>query len=500
MPIDFQLNVPFLCIFILMVTAIVLPLLKSNNMMRATTFVTMSVVAIFSLVLILYLKDNEAGYFTYQLGKAGAPWTNELRAGMFEAVMALVFSVVMMLSIAGGYKSYKDDIKEDKQYAYYVLMNMLTASLLALVYTNDLFTAYVFIEINTVAACGIVVAKETGETVWATIKYFIMSALGSGLLLFGISILYTITGHLLMDGLNSSIQQLVSTGTYMFPLIVAFAFIMISVCVKSALFPFHSWLPDAHGSATATSSAILSGLVLKGYIILLIKVIYRIYGIETIATLNVLPVILILGLAAMMYGSIMAVMQKEIKQMIAYSSVAQVGYIFMGIGLGTKLGLDAAVFHIVTHAITKAMLFLNAGTIIKQAHVKKLKNLGNFGYTMPITMALFTLGALSMIGIPPSIGFSSKWNFAEAIMTSDKVWIILLLAISSLLNALYYLPVVIRAYFNGKDAAVQSVSIERKEGALAELLPMILLGISIVCFGLYSDVIFNFISVGLTHL
>jgi len=194
------------------------------------------------------------------------------------------------------------------------------------------------------------------------------------------------------------------------------------------------------------------------------------------------------------------VMQKEIKQMIAYSSVAQVGYIFMGIGLGTKLGLDAAVFHIVTHAITKAMLFLNAGTIIKQAHVKKLKNLGNFGYTMPITMALFTLGALSMIGIPPSIGFSSKWNFAEAIMTSDKVWIILLLAISSLLNALYYLPVVIRAYFNGKDAAVQSVSIERKEGALAELLPMILLGISIVCFGLYSDVIFNFISVGLTHL
>ncbi len=194
------------------------------------------------------------------------------------------------------------------------MLNLLIASLLALVYTNDIFTAYVFIEINTVAACSIVLAKESGETIRATIKYFIMSALGSGLFLMGLAILYSLTGHLLMGNLYTSIQELALTGEYNIPLTVSFVLIIVSLGIKSALFPFYGWLPDAHSSATATSSAILSGLVLKGYIVLLLKIIYRVYGINIAKQLNILNILFILGFLSMIIGSIFALTQKDLKK------------------------------------------------------------------------------------------------------------------------------------------------------------------------------------------
>ncbi len=359
----------------------------------------------------------------------------------------------MILSILGGFKNILKDIKVEKQKYYFIMLNLLIASLLALVYTNDIFTAYVFIEINTVAACSIVLAKESGETIRATIKYFIMSALGSGLFLMGLAILYSLTGHLLMGNLYTSIQELALTGEYNIPLTVSFVLIIVSLGIKSALFPFYGWLPDAHSSATATSSAILSGLVLKGYIVLLLKIIYRVYGINIAKQLNILNILFILGFLSMIIGSIFALTQKDLKRIIAYSSVAQIGYIYISIGLGNSLGLIAAIYHIIVHALTKSMLFLASGKFIEITNNKDIEKLKGIGYIDPISGVAFLVGSLSMVGgIPLFAGFISKILIGNASIQNNNFMLITMagLAFSALLNGLYYIPIIFKI-FNKKE-------------------------------------------------
>lgn len=162
----------------------------------------------------------------------------------------------------------KDEVSDKKEFLYYVLVNLLFSSLLALVYTNDLFTAYVFVEINTISAAGLIVIRENGRTIEAGVRYMIMSLLGSGLLLLGIMILYDSTGHLLMSNIKDTVAMQIAAGDYLVPIYVSVALMCSGLAVKSALFPFHSWLPDAYGYSTVSSAAILSSLVSKGYIFL----------------------------------------------------------------------------------------------------------------------------------------------------------------------------------------------------------------------------------------
>lgn len=431
---------------ITLITAIIIPLFKNIGIAKKITIISITIVIILSLLLNVYLYGFNDGYFTYQLGHYPAPWGNELRAGLFEGLMAFVLSLVMLLSILGGLPRIEEDIKEDKRPYYYLMLNLLLGSMLALVYTNDIFTAYVFLEINAVAACAIVVAKETGDTIKATLKYFVMSALGSGLYLFAITILYSITGHLLMSNMHETIQ-VIDKG-YEFPLMIAMVLILVGLAVKSALFPFHTWLPDAHSSATSSASAILSGLVLKGYIILLIKIIYRVYGIEVVRELGISNILIGLGILGMLLGSIYALIQKDLKKMIAYSSVAQIGYIYLGLGLGTRAGLLAAGFHIVVHAVTKSMLFISSGNLIRISGSHRIKDLDGLAYKDKVSGLSFLIGGLSMIGLPLFAGFISKMLFIEGALGHGLISIIVLLAlsISTLLNAMYYIPVIIRIY------------------------------------------------------
>ena len=288
-------------------------------------------------------------------------------------------------------------------------MNLLTASLLVLTYTNDLFTAYVFIEINTIAACSIVAVKEGAETVRAALRYLVMSLVGSGLVMIAICLLYDLTGHLLMQNMHNAIQVLVATKSYMIPLTVSLALITVGLAIKSALYPFAAWLPDAHGSSTNASSAILSGLVLKGHIFTIIKIFYRVFGLDVIHALRMDTVIFGLGVAAMIMGSVHALRQNNVKRMIAWSSVAQVGYIFLGVGLNTVAGIAAACLHIIVHACVKPMLFTAAGGLSSSAgHKKGLHALmGTFYVNRWAGLGLIA-GACSMMGVPAFAGFASK--------------------------------------------------------------------------------------------
>ena len=444
---SFAYNIPFISIFMLMIAAIITPLLpKKNRLPEKLSCYIIGFVAILSAYLLYALTTGgQSLTFNFPMGHFPAPWGNELRAGPLEAILALFFCVAMLLSLTGNFESTAEDIVPDRRQIFCVLVNLLMASLLALTYTNDLFTAYVFIEINTIAACAIVAVKEGAETTRAAIRYLVMSLVGSGLVMIAICLLYDLTGHLLMQNMHGAIQVLIVTKSYLMPLTVALALITVGLGIKSALYPFASWLPDAHGSSTNASSAILSGLVLKGHIFTIIKIFYRVFGIDVIHMLRMDSAIFILGLVAMIMGSVHALRQTNVKRMIAWSSVAQVGYIFLGVGLNTVAGVAAACLHIIVHACVKPMLFTAAGGLISVAgHKKGLRALRGTFYENRWAGLGLIAGAFSMMGIPAFAGFASKLSLTMASFDHPFIiWALIALATSSVLNALYYVPAVI---------------------------------------------------------
>lgn len=445
--------------------------------------------------LLYVLGTGEA--FVYVMGKFPAPWGNEIRAGVLEALVALFFCIIMLLSLEGGVKKLADEVEEGKTYLYYVLCDLLLSSLLALVYTNDLFTAYVFVEINTIAACGLIMIRQNGRTIEAAARYMIMSLLGSGLLLMGICMLYDLTGHLLMSNIKEQVAMISEVGEYRIPLLVAIALISVGLSIKSALFPFHAWLPDAYGYSTVSSAAILSSLVSKGYIFLLFKIVYRVIGFEVFYSSRIIDILFIFGLMGMIFGSLSAIKENDIRRMIAFSSVAQIGYIYMGIGMGTQAGMSASVFHILSHAATKSLLFIAAiGLTEVSDGSRQFIKLTGAAYRNKWAGAAFTMGALSMVGVPLFSSFISKLLFAQAAVQNQMKMLpaLIVLGISTILNAIYFMKTVIRIYTPVEDFEFETVTFRNMKIYAAALVCFIALN---VFLGVSSQPIVDLIEQGL---
>jgi multicomponent Na+:H+ antiporter subunit D len=388
-------------------------------------------------------------------------------------------------------------VEENKIYLYYVLTDLLMSSLLALVYTNDMFTAYVFVEINTISACGLIMIRQVGRTIEAAVRYMIMSLLGSGLLLLGLCMLYDLTGHLLMSNMKESVAAIVAQGQYTIPLIVSITLMTIGLCIKSALFPFHAWLPDAYGYSTVSSAAILSSLVSKGYIFLLIKIIYRVIGFDIFKDTKIIDVLFVFGLMAMVFGSLSAIKENDVRRMIAFSSVAQIGYIYMGIGMGTQEGMVASVFHILSHAATKSLLFIAAiGLTDVSGGSRKFIELTGSAYRNKWAGVTFTVGSLSMVGVPLFSGFISKLLFAQsAVKLSGRMLpALLVLGLSTILNAIYFMKTVIRIYTPVENTSYPSVTFKDMKLYAVVLVLFIVLN---VLLGVSSQPIVDMIEQGL---
>lgn len=475
-------NFPSFSIIACLFTGIITSVLP-RKAAKALNYILISVVFVMSLCVLIFTVKTDT-FYVYQMGNFPAPWGNELRAGVLEAGMALFFSVIMFLSMIGGYEHLLTEVELGKHNLYYVLVDLLLSSLLALIYTNDLFTAYVFVEINTISACGLIMIRQVGRTISAAVRYMIMSLLGSGLFLVGLCMIYDITGHLLMSNVHDAIAQNVTSGQYNIPLIVTIALISVGLAIKSALFPFHAWLPDAYGYSTVSSAAILSSLVSKGYIFLLIKIIYRVIGFEVFCESKVINVLFIFGLAGMIFGSINAIRENDIRRMISFSSVAQIGYIYMGFGLGTEVGMIASIFHILSHAATKSLLFVAAIglTDVSGGHRQFLEITGA-GYRHKTAGIAFTVGSLSMVGIPLFSGFVSKILFAQAAVQNEGKMLptMIVLAISTILNAIYFMKTVIRIYTPDLDSKYPTAHKKDHRIFVAALVAFIIINLLLGC-------------------
>ena len=432
---SFVQNFPFFSIIAAMFSGILSSVLDGKKARNLSLLVIAVTTGMSVMVLGFCMRTGES--YTYMMGHFPAPWGNEIRAGVLEGLTAVLFGHTAM------------DVEESKQNLFYIMIDLMLSSLLALIYTNDLFTAYVFVEINTIAGCGLIMIRQVGRSLSSAIRYMIMSQLGSGLFLIGLSLLYDVTGHLLMSPAKEAVAEIEAAGLYAVPMLVIMAVISVGLAIKSGLYPFHYWIPDTYGYATPTASAVLSGLVSKGYIFLLIKIFYRVLGQENVIASQMINVLFVFGLAGMLMGSVHAIMEKDTRRMIAYSSVAQIGYIYMGIGLGTQAGMVAAVFHMFTHSATKALLFISAvGLYEVSGDRKDYRSLVGAGYRNPLAGIGFAVGALSMVGFPMLSGFISKLLFATSALQSPHKMLptIIALAVSTVLNAVYFLRLVITLY------------------------------------------------------
>ena len=415
----------------------------ARHVTRAALFVT----GILSAVLLVNTHLSGES-FVYYMGHFPAPWGNEIRAGELEALMALFISLTALFSVMAGIQAIVKDIEPDRQNLYFILVDLMTASIISMIYTNDLFTGYVFIEINTIAGCGLIMIRQIGKSVVTAMRYMVISLVGSGLFLIGVTMLYTISGHLLMSNIKDTVEQLTISNDYTVTLTVIVGLMTVGLAIKSGLFPFHMWIPDAYGYSNVASSSMLSSIVSKGYILLLIKIFYRVIGFDFIAKSGILNILFIFGVTAMIMGSVMAIREDNIRRMIAYSSVAQIGYIYMGLGLGSAAGTVAALFHIISHGATKSLLFLASAEFTEGSHSKKFGELYGKGHVYRVSALFYSVGAFSMVGFPLLSGFISKLRFATAAVSPGPKMIIALLAlaVSTLLNTIYFLRSVIVLY------------------------------------------------------
>ncbi|MDO5707922.1 MAG: proton-conducting transporter membrane subunit [Andreesenia angusta] len=475
---------PLLMILISYILGFLGILFYKNNISRAISTITSIILVILSGFLLKYTISN--GEFIYNAGHYTAPWGIELLIGNTEAVFAFLFSIIFFIVNWYSFDSLKKEIEYKRIKIYYFLTNILIGSLLGVIFTNDIFNSYVFIEIGTLASCGIIVIKNKRDNFLATLKYLVLSSLGSGLFLMGIAFLFSITGNLNMSAIHREVMN--NHNTYTQVILVSTALFTIGLGIKSALFPVHTWLPDGHSSAPTTSSALLSGLVIKAFFYLYVKIIYRTLGVELLEVQYIFKVLLVLGSLGMIMGSILAITQSELKRTIAYSTIAQMGYVFFGMGLGNKIGLVFAYYHIIAHALAKSILFLSAGAIVNENGNKYINRVNGIGKRLPIELFAFTLASLSMVGIPMLPGFVSKWNLASEAAKTNSYFLVAIVLISGLLNAFYYFPIVVRAFFMDSE---KEKSDTKPLFNINRALPIILLSIGLVYVGINSEKIIN---------
>ena len=443
----FVQNVPFFSIMLCMVCGVASAML-SGKVTKWITVALSAVVAALNLWLSMDLWFDHRS-FTYMMGHFPAPWGNELRGGLVESTLAVAFSVIMLLSVLGGMRKMSEQIGK-KLNLFCVMLDLVLAAMMAMLYTNDLFTGYVFIEIMTLAACALIMSRQNGRTLVSAIRYMIMSLLGSGLTLLGITMTYNVSGHLLMENIQQTFARLHATGQYTLPITVIVGLFFVGLGIKSALYPFHTWLPDAYGYSTPTASAVLSSIISKAYIFLLIKIFYRVIGIQIVMENHVLTLAFAFGIVGMMMGSIDAIFSHDLRRMVAFSSVAQIGYIYAGLGLGVHVGYAAAIFHMVMHAFAKSALFMSASALADASgNSKRFSDLRGAGFRHPAAGVCFCIAAMSLVGVPVLGGFVAKMYLSDAAITAGgaRMWIMLAaLAVSTLLNVLYLMKTVVTLY------------------------------------------------------
>ncbi len=441
------------------------------------SFITILVQFILSIFILHHVLT--VGTITYWLGGWAPPWGIEY---VVDALNAYILVILLFLSLVCVMysKRYEEHEIPNKIVSYYVLYQLLVTGLCGVTVTGDIFNMYVFIEIFSLAAYALI-ASHGKIALKASLTYLVMGAIGACFFLLGIGFLYSVTGSLNMY----DISCILKTGDLYTSRVVqaAFTFFIIGMGIKMALFPLHTWLPDAHSFAPAEISAMLSGIIIEVSTYALIRVCLSVFTVDFLEMYFPITTLICWTAAmAMIYGSVLAIAQYNLKRMLAYSSVANMGYIMLGVGLcmSSSFGLTPALMHILNHALMKGCMFLAAGAFIYKFDLWEIEDFRGLGRKMPYTTLSFILAALAMIGMPPSVGFVTKLYLAVACFQAGQFVFVAVIFFSTLLILFYFWRVIEYMYIRVEEEGATAKEVKVDEIPWSMLIPVLVLGI--LCF------------------
>jgi multicomponent Na+:H+ antiporter subunit D len=453
-------HLPALQVVIPMLAAAVAALLRWRRAAWAWSLLTSW--AVFVVAVLILRQVLAEGTISYAMGGWAAPFGIEYRIDIVGAFVLLVVAGIGAIVLPYAMASVEREVAPGRiPYLYSALLLCLTG-LLGISATGDVFNLFVFLEISSISAYALIAMGPDRRALHSAYKYLIMGSIGATFIVIGIGMMYMMTGTLNMADLAERLPQ-VSSRT----LSVAFAFLTVGISLKLALFPLHLWLPDAYTFAPSSVTAFLASTATKVAVFMLVRFFFSIFGptfsLEVMAFQWVLLPLALLGILS---ASMTAIFQMNVKRLLAYSSVAQVGYMVLGISLASVTGLTAGLLHLFNHALIKAALFMAMGCVMYRVGTVRVEAMTGLGRKMPWTMAAFVLGGLSLIGVPATVGFVSKWYLVLAAVEQGMWLVAALVLLGSLMAVVYIWKVVEAAYF--QDFLGE---LEVKEAPLSLLVP-----------------------------
>ncbi len=428
--------------------------------------------------ILLLMQVLESGPIQYEFGGWEPPWGIAYNVDKLNAFVLLIVSGIAAVIFPFSWQSIQREIPAKLHVLFYTALLLCFAGLLGMTITGDAFNLFVLLEISSLATYTLISLGKDRRSLTAAFQYLVMGTIGSTFILIGVGLLYMLTGTLNMADLAVRLDDLQDSSR---TLQAAFAFLVVGIGLKLAMFPLHLWLPGAYSTAPSVVSAFLAATATKVAVYALLRFLFTVFGADfTYDLMHVDYLFVPLAVISILFASLVAVFQSGLKRMLAYSSVAQIGYMLLGIGLANEHGLTATLLHLFNHALMKGALFLAVAMIFFRTGGSSMRYLAGLGQQMPWTMAAFVIGGLSLIGVPLTVGFISKWYLILA--SIERGWwpITAVILIASLIAVVYVWRVVEMAYFKQRPADLPAV----KEAPLGLLIPTWILVLANLWFGI----------------
>jgi len=471
-------NLPALQVVIPLLGALLCALLNRGWLAWFVTMVICLIMPVISITLLLTVLDS--GPISYSMGGWAPPFGIEYRVDIINAFILVLVSVIGAVVLPYARLSVVAEIKAEDRPWFYAMFLLCLTGLLGITITGDAFNAFVFLEISSLSTYVLIALGRDRRALLAAYQYLILGSIGATFYIIGVGIIYTLTGTLNFADLAGRISEVEQTRS----ILAAAAFIVVGISLKFALFPLHVWLPNAYAYAPSSVTVFLASTATKVALYLLIRFLFSIFGIEiVIEKLAFSGILIILSLAAMFGASIVAIFQHDVKRLFAYSSVAQIGYITLGIALANQAGLTGSLVHMFNHAIMKGALFMAVGAVVYRIGSAQIDDFSGLGKKMPITMGCLLIGGLGLIGVPGTAGFISKWYLAIGALEAGYIWLVFMLVLSSLLALIYVGRIVEVVWFREAGPELENV----KEAPLSLLVPTILLAAATIYLGIETS-------------
>ena len=467
---------------------VVLPLIAAPLivLVRNHTFAWVATTAVSYLCLVIAVllasRVADAGAISYAIGNWPPPWGIEYRVDALSGFVLVLVALTASFVAPYAQRSLAAEVPRERHYLVYAMYCLCLAGLLGITITGDAFNLFVFLEISSLAMYVLIALGPRRKALVASYQYMLMGTVGATFYVIGVGLLYLMTGTLNMADMAARLK----TVDELSPVLAALAFITVGIGLKLALFPLHQWLPNAYAYAPSMATAFIAATATKVSVYVLLRFYFGVF--DPAALFERLPtreVFIALSVAAMVTASLVAFFEQDVKRLFAYSSVAQIGFITLGIGLDNEASLTGSITHLLNHGVTKGAIFVLLGGVALRsgAVTVTVASLVGLGRRMPLTAFGLVIAGLSLIGVPGTAGFISKWYLIAGALERELWWVVAVIVGASLIAVAYVWRVVEAAYLRpAQDAA--PVPGEAPPGMLAAALGMVVL---CVYFGLETS-------------